>query len=265
MNRNLLVDLAVAPVAGYLGAKAMEPVSTGMYERESQADREREDAVRPGPPYRIPAQKTTALAGVDLTGPWLDRAALVFHYGLAVSWAPTYALLRRRTGLGPVAAGLLSGAAMSAIVDAGLTPALGFSAPNRAYPASAHVRGVVAHLAFGLAVAGVTEAALGPPQATPVALSALPKATDPQVGPRQGPTPAPAPARPRPRPRRTPRPARNTDIKDRRAGGGASAGGEQAGRHAGEPCAGVRTGLLRWTPSGGLPRGPDTVGLKEAS
>lgn len=82
----------------------------------------------------------------------------MFHYGLAVSWAPTYALLRRHTSFGPVAAGLASGAAMSALVDEGLTPALGFSAPNRAYPAAAHLRGVVAHLAFGLAVAAVTEA-----------------------------------------------------------------------------------------------------------
>lgn len=159
MPSTLLIDVALAPVAGYLGTKAMEPVSTWLYERESQPDREREEAVRPGPPYRIAAQKTTALLGLELSEAALDKAALVFHYGLAVSWAPTYALLRRRTGLGPVAAGLASGAAMSALVDEGLTPALGFSAPNRAYPPAAHVRGVVAHLAFGLAVAAVTEAA----------------------------------------------------------------------------------------------------------
>lgn len=47
---------------------------------------------------------------------------------------------------------------MSLIVDEGLTPLLGFSAPNRAYPASTHVRAFAAHLVFGLAVAAVTEA-----------------------------------------------------------------------------------------------------------
>ena len=154
----LLIDLALAPVAGYLGTRAMEPIGSWMYERETQADRDREEAVRPGPPYRIAAQKTAALLGLELSEPALDKAALVFHYGLAVSWAPTYALLRRHTSLGPVAAGLASGAAMSALVDEGLTPVLGFSAPNRAYPVAAHLRGVVAHLAFGLAVAAVTEA-----------------------------------------------------------------------------------------------------------
>lgn len=158
MTPVLLFDLALAPLAGYLGTKVMEPIGTWLYERESQADRDLEEAVRPGPPYRIAAQKSAALIGLELSEPALDKAALVFHYGLAVSWAPTYALLRRHTGLGPVAAGLASGAAMSALIDEGLTPALGFSAPNRAYPAAARFRGVVAHLAFGLAVAAVTEA-----------------------------------------------------------------------------------------------------------
>lgn len=79
------------------------------------------------------------------------------HYLLPTSWAPTYALLRRATGLGPVSAGLASGAAMSAVVDEGLTPLLGFSAPNRDYPAS-RIRALVAHLACGLAIGAVTEA-----------------------------------------------------------------------------------------------------------
>jgi hypothetical protein len=46
-------DLAVAAVAGYLATKAMEPVSEELYELESDTDRAREDAARPGPPYRI--------------------------------------------------------------------------------------------------------------------------------------------------------------------------------------------------------------------
>lgn len=155
----ILADLGIGAVAGYVGTKAMEPVSMWLYERESEADRAREDAARPGPPYRLAAQNTTRLIGLNLSEAALDKAGLVFHYGLGASWAPTYALLRRTTGLGPVAAGLASGAAMSAIVDEGLTPAIGASAPNSAYPLATHVRGVVAHLAFGLAVAAVTETA----------------------------------------------------------------------------------------------------------
>ncbi len=54
--------------------------------------------------------------------------------------------------------GLATGAAMSLIADEAMTPLLGFSAPNSAYPLSTHLRGFVAHLVFGLAVAATTEA-----------------------------------------------------------------------------------------------------------
>ena len=101
----LLADLAVSAVAGYVGTKAMEPVSMKLYELESQADRDREDAARPGMPYEIAAKKIAALAGVTLEGKALDRAALAAHYGLAPSWSPLYLLLRRRTSLRPLAAG----------------------------------------------------------------------------------------------------------------------------------------------------------------
>jgi hypothetical protein len=158
-RRQVVTDLALSPVAGYLANKAMEPVSMKLYELESDADRQREDAVRPGPPYRIAAEKAAGLVGRQLSDAQLDKVSLVFHYGLAVSWAPLYPLLRRRAGLSPATAGLGTGAAMSLIADELMTPVLGFSAPNRDYPLATHVRGVVAHLAFGLTVAAVFEAA----------------------------------------------------------------------------------------------------------
>ncbi len=160
MNATVLAeDLGVAALAGVVGTKVMEPVSMKLYELEPEADRGREEQARPGPPYQIAAKKTAGLLAIDLDGKALERAGLGFHYGLAIGWAPVYQLLRRTTCLGPISAGLATGAAMSLIADEGLTPALGFSAPNRAYPASTHVRAFAAHLAFGLAVAGVTEAA----------------------------------------------------------------------------------------------------------
>jgi hypothetical protein len=152
-------DLAVGALAGYLGTKAMEPVSTKLYELESEADRAREDAARPGAPYRIAAENLTALVGLDLSERQLDRVALGLHYGLAISWAPLYGLLRRTTALRPIPAGLTTGTAMSVLADELMTPAFGFSAPNLDYPLATHLRGVAAHLVFGLAVAAVTETA----------------------------------------------------------------------------------------------------------
>ena len=44
------------------------------------------------------------------------------------------------------------------MVDEGLTPALGLSAPNRAYPVATHLRGFLAHLVWGAAAALAAEA-----------------------------------------------------------------------------------------------------------
>ena len=153
-----LIDLGLSAVAGYAATRAMGPVSMKLYELQSPAARAREDAVRPGPPYRVAAEKLTGVFGLELTEQQLNRLSLAFHYGLAIQWAPLYPLLRRRTALGPASAGLVTGAAMSLIADELMTPALGFSAPNRAYPLSTHLRGLIAHLVFGLGVAATTEA-----------------------------------------------------------------------------------------------------------
>jgi hypothetical protein len=155
---NTLLDLALSAAAGYAGTKATEPVSIKLYELEPKAARDREDAVRPGPPYRVAAEKLSRLAGLELTEKQLQRASLLLHYGLALQWAPLYPLLRRRTRLGPVTAGLATGAAMSIVADELMTPAFGFSAPNLDYPLVTHARGVLAHLVFGLAVAATVEA-----------------------------------------------------------------------------------------------------------
>lgn len=155
-----IADIGVGLISGYVGTKLMEPVSMKLYELEPEAARQREDQVRPGPPYQIAAQKTAAAFGLTLSEPQLERAGLLFHYGLGMSWGPVYVLMRRGTHLHPVAAGLATGAAMSLLVDEGLTPALGFSAPNSAYPLATHARGFIAHLVFGLSVAATAELSL---------------------------------------------------------------------------------------------------------
>ena len=154
----VLEDLATAWVAGYVGTKAMEPVSMKLYELEPERDRVREDAARPGPPYELAAKKIFGAAGIVLEGKALERASMGMHYGLALSWSPLYVLLRRSTGMGAVAAGLATGTAMSLIADETLTPLAGFSAPNGAYPLVTHLRGFAVHQVFGLAVAATCEA-----------------------------------------------------------------------------------------------------------
>lgn len=156
-TKDFLKTGAASLIGGYVATKAMEPVSMKLYEMESEKTREREDSVRPGPPYNIAAEKTAKLLGIELAEDQVKRWGMAFHYGLGISWVPVYLLLRRRLRMPPVGAGLVAGATMSLIVDEGMTPALGFSAPNREYPLATHLRGFVAHLAYGLAVAASVE------------------------------------------------------------------------------------------------------------
>lgn len=147
----------ISMLSGYLGTKVMEPVSMKLYQWEPEEVRKQEDKVRPGPPYQVAAKKLVKLLDLNLPDEQVKRLGMAFHYGLGMSWAPVYLLLRRKAGLPPIQAGLLAGTLMSLIVDEGMTPAMGFSAPNRKYPMATHVRGFVAHLAFGLGLAGSTE------------------------------------------------------------------------------------------------------------
>lgn len=153
----LIKDAAAVAIAGWVGTKAMEPVSMKLYELEPADVREREDQARPGPPFKLAARRMGELVGIDLDDNVEQTAGMAFHYGAGLSWVPVYMILRRRTGLGPIPAGLATGASMSLILDETITPLIGASAPNRDYPSVTHLRGAVAHLAYGLAVAATVE------------------------------------------------------------------------------------------------------------
>lgn len=118
-----LLDLGLAAVAGYVGTKAMEPVSMKLYELEPDSVRKREDAARPGAPFQVAAEKITQALGVTLDKSWLNRASMGLHYGLALSWAPLYPLLRRHARWSPPVTALATGTAMSVVADELMTPA----------------------------------------------------------------------------------------------------------------------------------------------
>lgn len=137
----------------------MEQFNTCTYALEPEADRQREQDVRPGPPFRLAAENLSArVVGVEFDQDRATKAGMAFHYLAGWSWTPVYLLLRRRLRWGPVASGLGTGASMSLLLDETITPAIGASASNGRYPVSTHVRAFAAHLVFGLAVAGVMEA-----------------------------------------------------------------------------------------------------------
>ena len=156
-TRDLVSGTAAGVVGGYVGTKVMNPVTTKLYELAPEADKARERAVSPGSPYRIGVQKAAALLGTSLTEEQLNAAAAAAPHMVGISGGLLYVALRRVLHLNPIVAGLVAALALFLVVDEGLTPALGLSAPDRAYPLSTHLRGFLGHLAYGAAAAATTE------------------------------------------------------------------------------------------------------------
>jgi uncharacterized membrane protein YagU involved in acid resistance len=156
-GKNIILSTTVSFLGGFIATKIMEKVAMKLYMMEPEDVRKKEDAVRPGPPFEIAARKTAALFNKELNDEQLKKTGMAFHYGLGLGWAPLYAIIKHTTHSVPWLNGLITGASLSLIVDEGLTPALGYSAPNRQYPWQTHLRAFAAHLVYGLTVAGVYE------------------------------------------------------------------------------------------------------------
>lgn len=154
---HVALDVGVGLLAGLAATKVTEYAQQALWAATPEKTRQQEQRVRPGPPFRVAAEKTADLAGFDLDEREMQAAGMVFHYASGVGWGPVYCLMRRAAGMGSLGAGVAAGMSMSVILDELVTPALGFSAPNEDYPAAAHVRGLLGHLVYGLALAGTAE------------------------------------------------------------------------------------------------------------
>jgi uncharacterized membrane protein YagU involved in acid resistance len=152
MTRTLLADLAIGSVAGLVATKVYGLVQEALYRPMPEGVKRQEERVRPGPSSQVAASSIAESVGYPLEEEQQKLAGSAIHYGLGTAWGPVYGLLRRHAGLQPLSAGFLTGTALSLIVDEGLAPALGYSAPNSDYPVLTHVRGFLNHLAYGAAV-----------------------------------------------------------------------------------------------------------------
>jgi uncharacterized membrane protein YagU involved in acid resistance len=157
----LLLDLGVGLLAGLAATKVSEYGQEALWAVTPESIKKEEEHVRPGPPFRVAAEKTAALAELDLDEEQIDRAGLAFHYASGVAWGTVYCMMRRAAGMDSLGAGIATGTSMSIILDELITPALGFSAPNRDYPTATHVRGFVGHLLYGAALAATAELLYG--------------------------------------------------------------------------------------------------------
>jgi uncharacterized membrane protein YagU involved in acid resistance len=155
----VLADVAVGLAAGLFANWATDLAQGPLRRATPEGAKRREAQVSPGPSSsQVAARRIAERLGRPLDEDRLRVVAKAVHYGLGMAWGPVYCLLRRQGGMRPLAAGLAAGASLSLVVDEGLTPALGLSAPNRTYPVANHVRGFLAHLVWGAAAALAAEA-----------------------------------------------------------------------------------------------------------
>lgn len=156
--RFLLRDLAIGLAAGYVATKATEHAQDWLDRLTPEDVEATEDAIREAPSARLAAEDVGEELGLDTDDErTVKRLQKDLHLGLGIGWGATYVILRRWFRMPPLAAGLTSGAAMSLVVDEAIVPAAGWSPSNRAFPWFTHLRGLLAHLIYGAALAAAAE------------------------------------------------------------------------------------------------------------
>lgn len=149
--KKLVRDLLIGTAGAYAGSKAMERVTGFIYERQSDASKQREEHLRYDPmPTTTLARKAAEFAGRKIEDDTASKVGMFLHYGFGLAGGPAAAVIRDRSGLGPFATGLAVGLGMTVSVDEGLNYVLGIVPPAPEWPAVSHVRGVAGHIAYGL-------------------------------------------------------------------------------------------------------------------
>lgn len=149
MRRDAGPHVAVGLAAGYLGSRAMDRATTWYWGRMSEQARGHEaDANPDGTPLTVGRAVAVRLGRGDAAQTAYATAAQL-HRGLGLLYGVVAQQLVR-SGVPPLAAGLLTGAAAFVLVDEALMSTV--LPPPSAYPLESHVRGVVGHLTLGATV-----------------------------------------------------------------------------------------------------------------
>ena len=156
---SLMKDLLVGAASGVLGGAALLGMSATLYALAAPKDIEKEQAIEPRDPFIVLAQNLQKATGKTMT----EHGEQVFEQGVANSlgaaMGAAYALTARRWKLGWLAGGTVFGTLFWLIEDEGIGPALGLAGDNTKYPLEAHLRGLLAHVTFGIVTAGLCRAA----------------------------------------------------------------------------------------------------------
>ncbi|MDB4965614.1 MAG: putative periplasmic/secreted protein [Myxococcales bacterium] len=151
--------LAEGLFVGLAATRALDWLSTILYEREDALERAEEDRARGGlTAYERAVEQMTTRLGKRLDTRQLGRWGWRFHESFGVAAGIGYVALRRRYPRVGASWGLAFGAAFFLVADELMMPLFGWTPGPRAFSWKVHARGAVSHLAYGVAAEAAARA-----------------------------------------------------------------------------------------------------------
>ena len=149
-----------AGLAGAAGVWLLDRLDTYLYGLESEATRRRTTANRPegADPATVLVRRAGRVVGHRPGGEGEKTAVAATHYAIGIVPAVLFGLLRRQARWIGAGLGIPFGAAFFAAEDEVVNTVARTAGPPAGYPWQAHARGLVAHVAFGVAVEALLRA-----------------------------------------------------------------------------------------------------------
>lgn len=156
-NRNgLLKDIAYGMIGGAVGTLVLEQVASFLYKFESEKKKKLEERIRREDPAESMARRLSEdVLEMKLSDETTSKLGKAVHWSTGIGFGGLYGVLHDRVPLMSKAAGLPYGVAFFLVVDEGLNTALKLTPPPKEFPVDAHLRGLVAHVAYAATVDGV--------------------------------------------------------------------------------------------------------------
>lgn len=147
---NMLLGAIAGAAAGAIAVWTMDRLDWFAYNHESEEARKRTIAARPDgkDPAHVMADKLAGVAGKSVSQP--SPAGLMVHYSLGIAPGAIYGALYETAPALSAGRGSLFGLALFLLQDEGLNAVSGLSGKPKDYPWQAHVRGLVAHVVYGV-------------------------------------------------------------------------------------------------------------------
>lgn len=152
-------DLAVGALAGIIGGFALAGAAQTIYSLTSPEKIAEETAIEPKDPFIVLAEKLEKLTGRNLDDSQKKIFEQCFATALSATAGISYTLLASKWKLNWLLGGIVFGGLFWAVEDEGISPVLGLVGDNTKYPLEAHIRGLAAHVVFGIATAAFVKAA----------------------------------------------------------------------------------------------------------